>query len=57
MTLTINYKNGNTLTQSINYIHTEDNKLYFTVDKRIHPTVEVPTEVPFENIKSFSVEV
>jgi hypothetical protein len=55
MILTINYKNGNTIVQSVHYVHTEDGKLYFTEKRNPTPVFVQPTIVPLKNIINFEV--
>lgn len=52
--LTINYRNGNTIKQLVNYLHCENGKLYFTVDKAVSDGYVV--DIPLENIASFDLE-
>lgn len=54
--LTLTYKSGNTLEQIVNYVHVENNKLYFTVKKQIQNAIEPPVIVHLENIVSFDIE-
>lgn len=55
ITLKITYKNGNELSQKINYLHIEDGKLFYTVDKNPHPVFQEPVSIPLENIKMLDV--
>lgn len=57
LTLTVYYINGNTLTQDVNYVHTEDEKLCFTSDITPHEIFQDIVKVPLKNVKSFTVEV
>ncbi len=52
--LTINYRNGNTIKQLVNYLHCENGKLYFTVDKAVSDGYVV--DIPLENITAFDLE-
>ena len=54
-TITINYKNGNTLTEDVNYLHFENGCIYYTVERKIQSMVTVPVEIPLENIESFDL--
>ena len=54
--LNITYKSGTTLEQVVNYVHVENNKLYFTVKKQIQNAIEPPVIVQLENIPSFDIE-
>ena len=54
--LTISYKNGNTISGLVNYVHVEDGKLIYTVDSQIQNVIEPQIHVPLENIDSFDVE-
>jgi len=54
--LTINYKNGNTLKELVNYLHYEKEKIAYTVDRQVHAVFQQPVEIPMENIDSFDLE-
>lgn len=55
MILAITYKTENVVFEIVNYVHTEDEKLYFTVKENPTPAVQTPVIVPLENIKNFIV--
>ena len=54
--LTIEYKNGNTLTEKVNYLHFENENLFYTVDKQIYDKFIDQIKIPIENIKKFDLE-
>ena len=54
--LTIEYKNGNTLTEKVNYFHFENENLFYTVDKQIYDKFIDQIKIPIENIKKFDLE-
>lgn len=56
MLLTINYKNGNTIDQLVNYLHVEDNTLYFTIDRQDQQLITRQAAVPMANIISYDIE-
>lgn len=57
MKLTINYKNGNKLTQEINGLRYEADAICFTVKKQVYfSVVPHPVYVHFDNIESFEIE-
>ena len=56
MLLTIYYKNGNTIDQLVNYLHVEDNTLYFTVDRQDQQLITRPAAVPMANINGYDLK-
>ena len=54
MQLTINYKNGNTTKQLVNYVHYENGAIFFTIDKQVVTGSIV--RVPVENIERYDLE-
>ena len=49
--LTIEYKNGNTLTEKVNYLHFENENLFYTVDKQIYDKFIDQIKIPIENME------
>ena len=56
MKLTIIYKNGNKLEQLVNYVHLENDAIYYTMNKHVHGIFQEPVRIPIENIDKFDVE-
>ena len=56
MLLTINYKNGNTMKELVNYIHFEDGSIFYTRDVQIQQSITAPSKTPLENVESFDLE-
>lgn len=58
MTITITYKNGNTLTQSIHYCVVDEVKKAIVFANKTNPTdaVIIPVSIPFENIATFTID-
>lgn len=55
--LTIEYKNGGTLKQLVNYVHFEDGSIYYTIDKQVHGAFQQQIKTPLENVNKFDVQV
>ena len=56
MKLSITYKNGNTITQSVYWAETKDGKLWFCQKHDPSPVYVEPVGVPMENVEFFRVE-
>ena len=56
MTLTINYKNGKSLSWDVNYFVLSDGKYIFMVNHQVRSLGYTPVEIPVENVVSFEVE-
>lgn len=56
MLLTITYKNGNQIKKLINYLHFENDRIFFTVDKQIQNVIEEPVVIKLENIDHYDLE-
>ena len=54
--ITITYKNGNTITDTVNYLHYEDGKITYTVDRQVSNLAFDPVVIPVENIVKFDLE-
>lgn len=54
--LTVNYKNGNTIENKVNYLHFENGCIFYTVDEQVHGIFQEPVRVPLENIVSYDLE-
>lgn len=54
--LTINYKNGNTLTELVHYVHYADGAIFYAEDSQVENCVPVPTRTSLENVESFDVD-
>ena len=54
--LTINYKSGAKVENIVNYVHFENGKIIFTVKNQMHSAVQLPVNVPLENVESFDIE-
>lgn len=55
MTLKIEYNNGNKIEQKINYLHFENDTLFYTMDTSPHAVIQEPVEIPLANIKAFDL--
>ena len=53
--LTVNYKNGNQIKQLVNYIHVEDDTIYYHVDKQVSNMVESYSHIPMANVASYDL--
>lgn len=54
MKMTITYKNGNTLTEKVNYFHIANGNIIYTVDKNPHPIAEIVT-ISMANVDDIDV--
>ena len=54
--LTVTYKNGNQITDFVNYLHFEDGKLFYTVDKQVITRALEPVAIQLKNIEKFDLE-
>lgn len=57
MKITITYKNGNTNTYEINYLHIDQMNIYFTQQYGVNTTYQQRNVVPIRNVKSLVWEV
>ena len=55
--LTLTYKNGNTIKNLVNYVHCENGKLMFTVDKQGHSLFMDQVKIPLKNISSYDISI
>lgn len=56
MVLTLNYKNGLSLKNNVNYLHFENGFLYFSIDKKVHSVGVDVVKVDLNYIESFDLE-
>lgn len=56
MYITINYKNGNTIKNAINYLHFENDEIVFTMDRQVHSIIQNQVRILLSNITSFDIE-
>lgn len=57
MLLTVVYKNGNTISDFINYLHYGDGAISYTVDSKAHSAVQAPVKIELEHIERYDVEI
>lgn len=55
ITLKITYKNGNELIQKVNYVHIEDNQIFYTRATNPSPVFREPVSIPLDNIKTLDI--
>lgn len=53
MKLTINYKNGNSITTEVHYVHVEDGKICYTSKNGFGIGQQIRT--PIENVESYEL--
>lgn len=51
----IEYSNGNSLEEPINWAHVEDGFLTYTVDRKVRPIFREPVKITLENVKKFEI--
>lgn len=54
--LTIKFKSGNAIAYIVNYVHVEDDRLFYTVKHQVHDAIQ---EIPYVNlavVDSFDIE-
>lgn len=56
MKLTITYKNGNNLVFPVNYLHFENNKIFFVEDKQVRSCVPFVVSVNLKNVKEYTID-
>lgn len=56
MKLTVTYKNGNELTNDINWLELKNNSIRFTVNRRVHSLGVDIVSIPLENIATYRIE-
>lgn len=54
--LTIYYKNGNTLTELVHYVHYADGAIFYAKDSQAENCVVVPSRTSLEYVESFDVD-
>lgn len=54
--LIINYKNGNTLTELVHYVHYADGAIFYAEDSKIENCITIPTRTSLEYVESYDVE-
>lgn len=54
MKLTINYKNGNTITTEVNYVHVEGGCIWYTRKSKVSSIGGI-INTPIENVDSWEV--
>lgn len=56
MRLTVIYKTGAKVQNLVNYLHFEEGRLCFTVDKQVQNVIEDQVCIPVENIARYDLE-
>lgn len=54
--LTIRYKTGVELRNSVNYVHYENNSICFTINQKIHDAVQDVVKIDLNYVDSFDTE-
>lgn len=56
MTVTITYKNGTRLTESVHYVTSDEENLIYAVNRNPTDAVVLPCMIPLRNINAYTVD-